>query len=184
MKNRIKYFLAQLLLKILNSGDEKSLINFFESLKSKSQKKGYDSFRNKYNISKSFLFNGSNILFYGNGLINCGDNSYIGSFSTIQSYNDCVVTIGRNCSISHNVRIYTVSNVADQDFLLNSEKSKKSGNVVIGNGVWIGANVFINQGIEIGDNVVVGANSVVTKSLKENGIYGGVPAKLLKYKNI
>ena len=67
---------------------------------------------------------------------------------------------------------------------LCSKKEKIVGDVIIGNGVWIGANVFINQGVVIGDNVVVGANSVVTKSLKEKGVYGGVPAKLIKFKNI
>ena len=56
--------------------------------------------------------------------------------------------------------------------------------VIIGNGVWIGANVFINPNIIIGDNVIVGANSVVTKNLEPNGIYGGVPAKLIRFKDV
>ena len=58
------------------------------------------------------------------------------------------------------------------------------GDIVIGNGVWIGANVFINPGIRIDNNVVIGANSVVTKDIKENSIVGGVPAKLIRIKNV
>jgi len=37
-------------------------------------------------------------------------------------------------------------------------------------------------GVIIGNNSVVGANSVVTKNIPENAIYGGIPAKLIRYK--
>ncbi|WP_295234448.1 acyltransferase [Sediminibacterium sp.] len=113
----------------------------------------------------------------------CDKNSYIGDFSTIQAYNDCIVQIGQNCQISHNVRIYTCTDVADKDFSLTNRLTK-TGDVIIEDYVWIGANVFINPGILIGRNSIIGANSVVTKNVLPNSIVGGVPAKLLKYKNI
>jgi acetyltransferase-like isoleucine patch superfamily enzyme len=52
--------------------------------------------------------------------------------------------------------------------------------VTIGNGVIIGYRTIILMGVEIGENCVVGANSTVTKSILEKGIYGGTPAKFLK----
>ena len=140
----------------------------------------YDAFRAKYNIDKSFRFNGENINFYGDGQIYIGSNSYIGSYSTIESSNGCMVKIGNNCSISHNVRMYTTSNEAQQNFNTIGKRKKKEGNINIGNGVWIGVNVIINPGITIGDNVVIGANSVVTKNVESNSIVGGVPAKFIK----
>ncbi len=145
----------------------------------------YNSYREKYSLSKSFKFNGVGVSFYGEGEITICDNSYVGNYSTIQAYNDCIVYIGDNCAISHNVRIYTFSYEADQDF--NTKQQTKltyKGNVTIGNGVWIGANVLINPGVVIEDNVVIGANAVVTKDLKANGIYGGVPARFIKFKSI
>jgi len=77
--------------------------------------------------------------------------------------------------------MYTQTDLADQDFNNQPHKSW-SGNINIGDAVWIGANVFIGPGISIGDNAVVGANSVVTKNVEANSIVGGVPAKLLRYK--
>ncbi len=152
-------------------------------LRSSYYKTRYDYFREFYKINTSFGFNGTDIRIYGDGEIKIGDNSYIGSLSTIQLTKGYCVTIGNYCSISHNVRIYTNSSLPDQDFRNNDIKETKSGNVSIGNGVWIGANVFINPGITINDNSVIGANSVVTKDVPNNAIFGGVPAKLIRFKN-
>jgi len=140
----------------------------------------YDSYRKKYDIAEDFRFNGENILFYGEGKIIIDENSYIGWNSTIQSSSACVVKVGKNCSISHNVRIYTESNFTKQNFDLLSKKIKTSGDVIIGNGVWIGVNVFIRPGVKIGDNAVIGANSVVTRDIESNSVVGGVPARFIK----
>jgi maltose O-acetyltransferase len=141
----------------------------------------YERYRYKYKLNSGFRFNGLNILFYGNGEIIVGDDSYIGEYSTIQAIAEYKVIIGNKCQISHNVRIYTGTDQADQDFSL-SDRIAKNGNVIIEDYVWIGANVFINPGIIIGKNSIVGANSVVTKNVMPNTIVGGVPAKLIRNK--
>ncbi|MBC7744356.1 MAG: acyltransferase [Flavobacterium sp.] len=151
------------------------------ALNQKFQSVIYRSYRSKYNISPAFRFNGINIMFYGNGQIDCGPNSYIGDYSTIQAYDNCKVVIGKRSQISHNVRIYTCSDVADQDFS-KEERAIKMGDVIIGDYAWIGANVFINPGVIIGENSIVGANSVLTKNVEPWSIVGGVPAKLIRYK--
>jgi maltose O-acetyltransferase len=143
----------------------------------------YKFTRDKYYISKLFRFNGKEIEFYGKGNIIAGDYSYIGSYSTIFAKENYTVEIGNHCMISHNVRIYTSSLIADNDFSIFPH-IEKSGNVIIGNYVWIGANVFINPGICIGDNAVIGANSVVTKNVNAGEIVGGVPAKLIRRKDL
>lgn len=146
-------------------------------------KSHYNHLRNKYNLPQSFKFNGKGIVFYGEGRIRIGENSYIGSNSRIQAARNATIHIGKGCMISHNVMIYTKTALADQDFS-QSEKVYKTGDVVIGDFVWIGANVFINPGIQIGSNTVIGANSVVTHNIGPNMIYGGVPARLIREKDI
>lgn len=142
----------------------------------------YLAFRDKYHVHNSFRFNGENILFYGEGEIHCAANSYIGSYSTIQAFKDCKVIIGRNCSISHNVRMYTQSNVSDQNFSI-TPLLEKTGDIIIGDHVWIGANVFISPGVNIGTNSIIGANSVIFKDVEAFSIVGGVPARLISYKS-
>lgn len=143
----------------------------------------YRYFKKRYNITSNFEFNGTDIRIYGVGELKLGNNSYIGSYSTIQLTKGRKVVIGDYCQISHNVRIYTSTADPNQDFTIKKIKPPKTGNITIGNGVWIGANVFINPGINIGDNSVLGANSMITKDVPPNAIVGGVPAKLIRYKS-
>jgi acetyltransferase-like isoleucine patch superfamily enzyme len=57
-----------------------------------------------------------------------------------------------------------------------------NGNVIIGNDVWIGNNVSIMSGITIGDGSIIAANSNVVKNVEPYSMYGGNPAKLIKYR--
>ena len=52
-----------------------------------------------------------------------------------------------------------------------------SGNVVIGNNVFIGMNTIILRNVTIGDNVIIGAGSVVSKNCESGWVYAGNPAK-------
>lgn len=141
----------------------------------------YKGYRSQYDIDCTFRFNGAGIQLYGDGRITLGEDSYLGELSTIQAASGLTVTVGRRCSISHNVRIYSASAVADADFRTGPAASIE-GSVNIEDGVWIGANTYIGPGITIGANAVVGANSVVTHSVPPCEIWGGVPARLIRRK--
>lgn len=144
------------------------------------------SYRKRYNIDSTFKFNGNRIFLYGDGEIILGKNSYIGDNSRISAQKGYSVKVGRNCRISHNVSIYTSTNIADQDLDKNPHNQEnhqtKRGNIHIEDGVWIGVNCYISPGVTIGHNRVIGANSVVTGPVEPNAIYGGVPAQLIRYK--
>lgn len=52
----------------------------------------------------------------------------------------------------------------------------------IGHDVWIGRNALIKQGVRIGTGAVIGMGSVVTKDVPPYAIFGGNPAKLIRYR--
>lgn len=51
--------------------------------------------------------------------------------------------------------------------------------MTIGNNVYIGNNTLVMSGVTIGDNVLVAAGSVVTKSVPNDVVVGGNPARII-----
>ena len=61
--------------------------------------------------------------------------------------------------------------------------NKGIGNMpTIGDHVGLGPGVKIIGNITIGNNVFIAANAVVVKDVPDNCIVGGVPAKIIKYR--
>lgn len=59
-----------------------------------------------------------------------------------------------------------------------------SEGIVLEDRVFLGANVTVLDGVTIGRNTVVGAGSLVTSDLPKNIIAAGVPAKIIRQRNI
>tara|TARA_R110000850_G_scaffold238835_2_gene363496 strand:- start:2426 stop:2824 length:399 start_codon:yes stop_codon:yes gene_type:complete len=93
------------------------------------------------------------------------------------------IVIGNYVMIAPNVSIYTSNHFyknIDQPMVTYGNESNLP--VIIEDDVWIGRNVVILPGIRISSGSIVGANSVVTKDICANSIVGGVPAKLIKFR--
>jgi len=103
--------------------------------------------------------------------VKIGDNTRISSHSFICE----LVTIGKNCFISHGVMF--TNDLFKTGKLGGSKENWAKTN--IGNNVLVGSNVTILP-VNINDGIVVGAGSVVTKDLKIKGIYAGNPARLIR----
>lgn len=118
-----------------------------------------------------------------------GDNCFVGPFVEIQS-NAVIgnrtrvqshtficdgVTIGDDCFIGHGVMF--VNDVFSSGGPAGDRNAWKA--TAIGNRVSIGSNATLLP-VSVCDGVVIGAGAVVTKDIKEKGIYAGNPARLLR----
>jgi acetyltransferase-like isoleucine patch superfamily enzyme len=86
--------------------------------------------------------------------------------------------------IEEGVALGANSHIYDTDFHpVNWEKNSDvlTSPVKICKNVWVASNCLILKGVTIGHNSVIGAGSIVTKSLKSNALYAGIPAKLIRY---
>lgn len=111
--------------------------------------------------------------------IEIGNYSELGTNCIIQSN----TTIGDYVIMGPDVKIYTKNHGYHDILKPMALQPVISEYVKIGNDVWLGANVVITPGISIGNHVIVAAGAVVTKNVPDYAIIGGVPAKIIKYRN-
>lgn len=94
------------------------------------------------------------------------------------------VVITTQVEIKEHVSVHYNSTIG-HDTVINSFSTiypgvNISGNVRVGKGVELGTNSTILQGLKIGDGSFLGAGAVVNKSIKDNVVAVGIPAKTLR----
>ena len=97
-----------------------------------------------------------------------------------------VVVCNLSITIGNNVWIGEYTSIRDSTHDFSAENplgynSDITTPIIIGNNVWIGRGCLIMQGTIIQDNVIIAANSVVKGKCITNSIYGGSPAKFIKF---
>jgi len=96
-----------------------------------------------------------------------GYKTDIGAFTYINAKNGVIiednVQIGSHCSL------YTISSI-----------DNKEGKIVLKNNCKIGSHSTIMPDVTIGANSIVGAHSFVNKSIPDNVLAFGVPAKIIR----
>ncbi|WP_164701384.1 DapH/DapD/GlmU-related protein [Modestobacter sp. KNN46-3] len=55
-----------------------------------------------------------------------------------------------------------------------------SAPITIGAGAWLGAGVTVLGGVTIGEGCVIAAGTLVSADTQPDGVYGGVPARLIR----
>ena len=86
------------------------------------------------------------------------------------------VILNLQCTVGHDTVI--------EDYASFMPSVNISGEVTIGEGVYVGTGTKIINQLEIGDNTIVGAGAVVAKSLPAHCTAVGVPAKPIKFHNL
>lgn len=148
-------------------------------------------------LSGNCKFGVGNILYGNSKLVDVvlGDMSYVGGNVHIQ-----YATIGKYCSIAEDVRIglgihpLNLESTHPAFYSPQSHWTKwvapnvpedlvEYKPITIGDDVWIGTGAMIMDGVTIADHAVIAAGAVVTKNVPQYAIVGGVPAKILKFRN-
>jgi acetyltransferase-like isoleucine patch superfamily enzyme len=110
------------------------------------------------------------------GTVVVGESSWVGP-NVMLDGSGGGITIGRWCSVSAGVQIYTHDTV--ERALTFGRAQRRVGAVQIGDGCHLGALTVVAAGVSIGDQCVIGAHSFVNRSIPARSIAFGVPARIV-----
>lgn len=141
-----------------------------------------------YRFERFFLYE-SNSLFKFIGRL-CYPFYYLVTYYILSYHIEPLVKIGPGLFLHNKDVVITDAVEIGENFSIMGQTTIgtnffSGGQLVIGDGVWVGAGakIIISSDMVIVNNVVIGSNAVVTKSIKEeNAIYSGIPAKLINYR--
>jgi serine O-acetyltransferase len=97
-----------------------------------------------------------------------GPGLFINRFGGVMVNGDAV--IGANCNITHGAMLGQLN------------RGPNAGSPIVGDDVFLASGCKIIGHIRIGNRAAVGANAVVTKDVPDDGVVGGIPAKLISTK--
>lgn len=122
-----------------------------------------------------------NVYFWGDGLIEIGDNVDIGIGTIIFAKKR--VVIGNNTSVAAQCYIIDSNHGIKKNILINEQSLEVSEEgILIGEDVWIAAGCKIVKNAVLKNGCVIGALSLVNSMIEENGVAVGTPAKVIKYR--
>lgn len=126
------------------------------------------------------LDKGTEILIRANGgCITIGDRCRVGRASLYVAENDRQIRIGNDCLLSWDLEI----RCSDSHSIFDQQTKTRinfAENIEICDHVWIGMRSIILKGVTIGSGSVVGAGTVLTKSVPENVVVAGNPARIIR----
>ena len=122
-------------------------------------------------------------LYAARGRITLGNNVFLGDFSSING-NDAEIIIGSDVAIGPMTLIQGANHNFDRLDIPIIRQGHSESQVVIEDNVWIAARCVILPGVRIRSGAVIGAGAVVNKDVPANAVAAGVPAKVLRYRDL
>ncbi len=114
-----------------------------------------------------------------------GEQFFTGPYCYISTSNFAKVVIGDGVMLGPNVTILGGNHNIELSTVYMIDLPKRQDadiGVVIENNVWVGAGAIILDGAYLSEGSVIAAGAVVNVRTEPNSVYGGVPAKFLKYR--
>lgn len=94
-------------------------------------------------------------------------------------HKDVRIRIGDHVAVAPEVSFFAAGHDYRQLSLPDTAAS-----ITVGNYVWIGARSVILQGVTIGEGAVIAAGSVVTRDVPPYTVAAGVPARVIKKREL
>jgi tetrahydrodipicolinate N-acetyltransferase len=120
------------------------------------------------------IHRGTRVFVSDGGHLEIGTRSYINDCSTVTCCEH--IKIGSGCSISWNTNILDANM---HELVVKGIPRPRSGQIIIGDDVWIGTGATILAGVTIGNGAVVAAGSVVTSAVPSGSAVAGTPARIV-----
>ena len=119
----------------------------------------------------------SSAIFSGDGMLEIGDDVWIGAGSRIVPVGDGKIAIGSHCDLGPEVMILTGSHAIDPEGAHIAGKGTGAA-VLVGSGCWLGARSTVLPGVNLPPKTIVAAGAVITKGPRhEKTLIAGVPAE-------
>ena len=119
-----------------------------------------------------------------NGCVRIGDRTGLSAHTIIHATNNCPVQIGEDGIIGPQCYIGAGGNYNFDrlDVPIREQGIAPDGGVTLESNVWLGAKTTVLGGVTMHQGSIAGAGAVVTRSVPENSICAGVPARVVRHR--
>lgn len=133
-------------------------------------------------LGKKARIGKNSFLTAGDGILRLGDNVAISPCVHL-SADHGEIRIGDYVAIGPACVLRAANHEFSDVAMPIMRQGHKFGRIIIDNDVWIGANCVITPDVHIGRGAIVGAGAVVTRDVQAWSIVGGVPARLIGWRD-
>lgn len=158
------------------------MINFIKRIRrnviGKVRRRRFLTFNGKLKIGTGF-YCGFGTFVSGKNDITIGDNFYMGNYCHLSAN----AVIGNDVLFASYISLVGGDHRVDYiDCTIRESGRDVLKTITIEDNVWIGHGAIVMHGVKISTGAVIAAGSIVTKDVPKNAIFGGNPAKLIRYR--